>query len=161
MLTAMCIAAANRIIEKTNEFNNQHDFQDKIFMTCKRLQKILYFCDVEYMQRNFGKSMFKDEFQAWPSGPVIPSVYHQFMQYQTGDMEPIPSEEKENLSKEMMDVIDYVLDKTNGMDTIDLIKLSHVPKGPWSLAYNEKAREHNQTVSKTEMYRFYRSNNLF
>ena len=72
-MTNMCISAANYIVERTNSYNETRDFKDQVSLTCKRLQKLLYFSDVEYMCRNGGKSMFNDNYYAWPSGPVIPS----------------------------------------------------------------------------------------
>lgn len=161
MLTAMCMEAANRIIEKTNEHNENQDFLNRIFMTCKRLQKLLYFSDVEYMKRQSGKSMFRDEFQAWESGPVIPSIYHQFMHFQAGEMEPMRKGKHEELTKDMEDVIDYVLTRTYDMDTSELIKLSHDEDGPWAKVYNKHVSEHTEIISKQEMYDFYRSRDIF
>ena len=86
-MTVMCIAAANYLIEKTNEYNKDRDFRNRIRMSGKRLQKLLYFSDIEHMKR-YNISMLRDEFFAWPSGPVIPSVYMRFIQYQSGEMRP-------------------------------------------------------------------------
>jgi len=49
MLTAMCIEAANQIIIKTNDFNSSNNSTQPILLSCKRLQKILYFSDIEYI----------------------------------------------------------------------------------------------------------------
>ena len=158
-MTAMCVAAANYIIEKTNKYNEGKPLVDQISMTCKRLQKLLYFSEVEYMKANGGKQMFSDDFYAWPSGPVIPSVYYQFMQYQTGNMEPV-SGNHTPLDSDMMKVIDNVFEHTKNKGTSELVKESHVLGGPWSHAFNVNDPEHKQIISKEEMYEFYKHQNV-
>ena len=159
-MTIMCVAAANYIIEKTNNHNKLQEYGNRISITGKRLQKILYFSDVEFMKQNMGKSMFKDEYYAWPSGPVIPSVYYEFSQYQNGEM--CPSEGvHSHLTKAMMDAIDSVLMKTYEMDTIDLIKYSHVKDGPWCHFYTDTDPNHEQMIPKTEIYSFYKDHDMF
>ncbi len=160
MVTAMCVAVANYIIEKVNEFNKGKKYSDQISMTCKRLQKLLYFSEVEYMKRHNGAPMFSDDFYAWPSGPVIPSVYYKFSQYQNGEMTPIAGEHA-SITFDMIKVIDYVLEKTKDKDTVDLVEFSHVKDGPWSQAYNDKDPEHEQIVLKKDMRTFYADKDIF
>ena len=160
MLTAMCIAAANYIIERTNEFNKRTDYNRRVSLTCKRLQKILYFSEIQYMKQNGGKAMFSDDFYAWPSGPVIPSVYYQFMKYQNGEM--YPKEDPSCITDSMRSAMDYVLDSTWGRDTVDLVNDSHITGGPWSRAYDDADPDHKQIISKQKIYSFYKNkNNLF
>lgn len=159
MLSKMCIAAANYIIERTNEYNTQNQYDKRVSLTCKRLQKILYFSEVQYMKQNDGQAMFSDEFYAWPSGPVIPSVYYQFMKYQNGEM--LPNETQSSITKEMSDAIDHILENTWDRDTIDLVKDSHVPGGPWSQAYDGTDPEHKQTISKHKIYNYYKNREMF
>ena len=157
----MCIEAANYIIKKTNDFNKKNAYSKQISLTCKRLQKLLYFSDIKYMQTHDGKSMFSDEFHAWPSGPVIPSVYHQFMQYQNGEMKPLEDGYHTPITKDMESAIDSILKETNNMDTQDLVLFSHIGGGPWAKAYNINDPDHKQVISKEEMSIFYRKNPIF
>ena len=161
-MTIMCIAAANYLIERTNSYNNsQANYGNRISMTCKRLQKLLYFSDIEYMKRNNGQSMFNDEYHAWPSGPVIPSVYSRFMKYQDGQMKPIDEENHSPLTQTMKDSLEYILSNSWDMDTIDLIALSHTQGSPWSRFYNENDPKHEQIIPKEEIYNYYQNNNIF
>ena len=80
-MTDMCTAAANFIINEVNNHNVGKALRDQVIMSSKRLQKLLYFSEILYMVEHDGRSMFKDEFYAWPSGPVIPAVYRKFMMY--------------------------------------------------------------------------------
>ena len=158
----MCIAAANYLINRTNNYNRQQTlYKDRISMSCKRLQKLLYFSDVIYMRGNNGDSMFTDDFYAWPSGPVIPSVYDTFVQYQNGEMVPLNEEGHSELNNEMITALDFVFNNTIKTDTADLVEMSHIPGGPWASVYNENDAEHLQIISKTFMYQFYLSRNIF
>lgn len=158
MVTEMCISAANYIIEKVNEYNkNKTTLRDKIFMSSKRLQKILFFSDVLYMVENEGKSMLTDDFYAWPSGPVIPSVYKKFVQYQDGEMEPCEPDKHTSLDTQMRKVIDKVFEDTMKLDTIELIKESHVKNGPWDTIFVADSSDYRK-MDKAHIYDYYKTN---
>ncbi len=158
-MTVMCTAAANLIIELTNKYNEGKLYSERISMTCKRLQKLLYFSDAKFMQDNHGKSMFNDEFYAWPSGPVIPSVYDMFVQYQNGEMSPIEGNHS-LLEQNMKNAIEYIFNKTVDIDTYDLVMMSHIAGGPWANVYNPYDENHSQVISKQDMFKFYKTNNI-
>lgn len=160
-MTNMCISAANYIVERTNSYNETRDFKDQVSLTCKRLQKLLYFSDVEYMCRNGGKSMFNDNYYAWPSGPVIPSVYTEFMRFQDGVMKPIIPTNNSELTQDMKNAIDETLDKTWIMDTSELVELSHIKNGPWSRFYNPDDEKHIQMIPKNSIYNYYKDIKIF
>lgn len=160
MLSEMCIAAANYIIERTNTYNKENP-STTIFMTCKRLQKLLYFSEIEFMKRNGGQSMFKDEFHAWPSGPVIPFVYHKFMKYQYGRMDQIQEDGHSGLTQAMIDALEYILQKTWDLDVLDLIEISHIDGGPWRRFYNATDPKHEQIIPKHEIFAFYKTREIF
>ena len=160
-MTETCKLAANYIIKKTNKFNSGQKFADQILITCKRLQKLLYFSDIEFMKRNNGNSMYTEEYYAWPSGPVIPSVYYEFLQYQNGEVCPLKDGSDNMLTLEMVDAIDYVLNQTNGIDTVELIAFSHIAGGPWSRFYTDNDPNHEQLIQKSIIYSFYMNRNIF
>lgn len=157
-LSLECQQVANYIIEEINKYNKEKSFTDQISLTCGKLQKILYFCDVEYMQKNMGKSLFNDKFLAWPSGPVIPGIYHTYLSPPTPNLEPKYDRFKKikpTLNQETKDIIDEVLDATKELDTIDLDEFTKIPKSPWAHAYNLEDPKHTQIISKDEMYNFH------
>ena len=161
VVTEMCISAANYLIERTNNYNSlQTNYGNRISMTCKRLQKLLYFSDIEYMKRNNSDSMFRDNYHAWPSGPVIPSVYSKFMTYQNGQMKPIEGKHS-SLTQAMKDCLDFVLSLTWNMDTLDLIDFTHVADGPWKQVYNESDPKHEQIIPKRDIFNYYRDRAIF
>ncbi len=156
----MCVAAANYVINKVNEYNEKNP-NARISMTCKRLQKLLYFSDVLYMKQNCGDSMFSDDFYAWPSGPVIPSVYYEFKIYQGGTMCAIDTGKPKSLTAKMREAIDNILKQTWGLDTLDLVERSHASGGPWDSVYCENDPEHKQIISKSDMFAFYKDREIF
>lgn len=160
-LTPECRAVANYIIEEINKFNKGKELQKQVLMSTKKLQKLLYFCDIEYMKENNGETLFKDNFEAWPSGPVIDEVYSEFMQYQDGEMRPKYDNSTIELSGGIKLLINKVLDMTKDLSTVDLINISKVDTGPWYQVYIEDDECHNQIVSKEEMYNFYSNKPLF
>lgn len=159
-MTDMCIEAANRLVDLTNDYNVGRPYGEKIIMSCKRLQKLLYFSEVAYMLRTNGTPMFADDFYAWPSGPVIPSVYSRFVQFQTGEMARVEGSHTP-ITEEMKSVLDYIFRKTIDISTSTLVTMSHVKGGPWDSVYDSDDPEHLQIIDKTVIYNFYQNRNIF
>ena len=157
MITAMCIAAANYLINKTNDYNTGKKYSERISMTCKRLQKLLYFSEIEYMKTNKGTPMFSDDFRAWPSGPVIPSVYDVFVQYQDGEMYPVDETGHSPITADMEKALETIFSQTVLIDTLDLVDYSHIPNGPWAKHFDASDEQHIQIIPKEEIYMFYQN----
>jgi len=161
-ITPECRAVANYILEQISKYNEYKQLlREQVLMSTRRLQRILYFCDIEYMKRNNGKPLFTDEFNAWPSGPVIDNVYHVFMQYQDGEMHPQYDGVAVQLTDEIKSMIDKILEATNHLDTADLADISNVVDGPWHKVYREDDEDHRQIITKEAMYNFYLNRPLF
>lgn len=156
-LTPLCYSAAFYIAENINNYNIDKSINEKIFINVCKLQKILYFCDIEYMKSNNGISMFEDEFCAWPTGPVIPKLYYIFFLNNQGVMCSL-TYQKKPLTINIKETIDKVLELMGSFDTIELINLTQVEGGPWSKVYNEDDKKHEQIISKEEMFNFYSNN---
>lgn len=139
------VQISDYIINLINNINNK-----KIKLSCKRLQKILYFCEVNYLKHSNGKSIISDDFYAWGSGPVIPGVYYMYMQFQDGFMYPLIGKYL-NLNDEVKEVLDKTVKETNNYTTEELIDFSRVKGGPW-----EKHKEGNGLIPKKEIYDFYK-----
>ena len=144
----MCLAVADYIIYKTNEYNKQNN--SNIRMTCKRLMKLIYFCDAEYMRlQGEPKSIIKDEYYAWDSGPVLPDIYLKYVNFQNGKMFPLKDTYK-NLDINITNTIDSILDRTFEFSTEKLIKISHRKNSPW-----EKYSNKNGRIPKEEIFNYY------
>ena len=159
-MTDMCIEAANRLVDLTNRHNENSQYSDRIALSCKRLQKLLYFSEVEYQRRHAGKSMFDDDFYAWPSGPVIPSVYSRFAQFQNGEMTTVEGSHTP-LTRDMEEVLDYIFHKTKNISTTSLVNISHEKSGPWDTVYDSSDPQHKQIISKESIYNYYATHSIF
>jgi len=159
-----CKNIANFIVEEIKEYNRQHNFQKRISLTNRRLQLLLYFCEIEYMKKNNGTPLFTsyhDDFMAWPGGPTIIDIVRLYSQYSNGEMclsENISSVE---LKEDIKTIIYEILEATKNIDTHDLMNISNVVDGPWHQAYSRDDKFHKQIISKEEMYRYYSSRKLF
>lgn len=156
------VDVANYIVKKTNEFNARVDFQEQISLRNRRLQLLIYFCEIEYMKKNNGIPLFTDyycDFLAWPNGPTITAIVLKFAQQETVEMnlcEPVVE-----LPDNIKSIINEVLEATKNIDTLDLIEISNVIGGPWHQAYNEKNWKYSKIISKKEMYCYYLNKELF
>lgn len=154
-ITSKCRSIANYIIEETNKFNEDKSFREQVMISGKRLQKILYFCNIEYMKKHNGEPLFRDNFYAWPSGPVIPDIYYMYIQYQNGENIPRYESKIFKLTAEEINIIDKVLKQTQELDSRDLINITNINDGPWQRYYNEYDSDHNQIIPNEEIYNFY------
>ncbi len=81
-------------------------------------------------------------------------------QFQTGKMTIVDGEHTP-LTEEMEQVLDYVFNSTIDMDTLDLVEKSHVKDGPWSQVFDANDPKHEQIITKSSIYDYYKSRNVF
>lgn len=160
-VTQQCRAVANFIIEETNKFNDEKKITEKVIMTIMRLQKLLYFCDVEYMKINNGISLFEDQYYAWPSGPVIEEIYYEFSLHRDCVMRPNYEKQQIVLTQDIKSIIKKILEETKDLDTMDLVKIVNIEGGPHNQVFKEEDKNHEQIISKKEMYNYYYNKNFF
>ena len=156
--TAMCIAAANRIINRTNAQNEWRSTTGKsrVKLTGKRLQKLLYLCQLFWYIDHDESKMITEDFQAWPNGPVIPQIYNHFSVYQDGDMCPLLHLSNSTLSEEEASLINKVVDNTIDIPTEAIIDYTHLPNGPWAQVYSGNQGLYN-TISKDSIKYYIRN----
>lgn len=65
--------------------------EDEAELSNLKLQKLLYYAQGQYLARH-GRPLFQDEIQAWSHGPVVPSVYHEFKTFGSGDLQLSPDD---------------------------------------------------------------------
>lgn len=135
----MCIAAANRIINRTNAQNVWRvDLgKPRVKLTGKRLQKLLYLCQLFWFVDHEESRMITEDFEAWPNGPVIPEIYDFFSVYQDGDMSPLRNVGTYILTPEERDLINKVVDSTIDLPTEAIIDYTHLRNSPWDLVYRD------------------------
>ena len=149
-----CYAAANRIINRTNAQNvwRYELGKPKVKLTGKRLQKILYLCQLFWYIDHKDTDMFEEDFVAWPNGPVIPEIYDFWSVWQEGDMYPCPFVKNE-LSEEEANIINIVVDNTIDIPTEAIIDYTHTPFVPWEQVYKSDQRQY-KVISKDRMKQY-------
>ncbi len=79
MASAKAVAAY--LVKKFNSLGaGNEEFVGNNDLTNLKLQKLLYFAQVEYMQSHNGDLLFDDDIEAWQYGPVVREVYDAFKQ---------------------------------------------------------------------------------
>jgi uncharacterized phage-associated protein len=109
-----------------------------------KIQKLVYFLHGWNLAVT-GHPAVGERFEAWPHGPVLSSLYHQFKQhkyYKIGefakDIDPISGKEScffVNMGqKQFYDVFDRVWERYKSFSGQQLSDMTHQPTTPWSYA---------------------------
>ena len=151
----------NYIVDSLNKYNEFKPFREKILISGRRLQKLLYFCNIRYMQLKQGVPLFEDEFYAWPSGPVIISIYYKYIQRPDGECNSISLDTPLQLNREEINIIDEILLKTQFIPNSELEKYIKIEGGPWETIYNEHDLDNPQLISKQMINNYYQGKELF
>jgi uncharacterized phage-associated protein len=103
-----------------------------------KLQKLVYFAHGWHLTVT-GEPLIDEYVEAWPYGPVIPSIYHAFKEFgnnpitnlaYVGGVAPMPTDPN------TLSVLDRVWDTYGRLSGIQLSNLSHAPGSPWEQAWN-------------------------
>lgn len=99
-------------------------------ITNLKLQKTLYYIQ-GYHSKFIGEPLFSDDFEHWPYGPVIPSVYFEFCSFGANAIRVFPSYPVfSDYSTKEKKIIRKVLDKCLTMTARELVEKSHQEE-PW------------------------------
>lgn len=113
--------------------NLSHD--KSISISNLKLQKIAYIAHGYSLAIN-NKPLLNELPQAWKYGPVVPSIYKEFRNYNSS---PIPKvEEAITLDQEDADLIEAVLTTYGKMDAMSLVELTHKSDTPWNIVWNQQ-----------------------
>ena len=126
---------------------------DKCFMDGNpvsnlQLQKILYFLQLFFIEM-YGTLMFPEEFEAWPYGPVMPSVYRRFSRFGGAPIEMSFKDADAFLKGQHKDVLDIAIKVLSSKSPWDLVRVSHADGSPWDVVYNR--RQQHKGVIPNEM----------
>lgn len=81
----------------------------------------------------FGRPLIDDTVQAWPYGPVIPSVYHRYKRFGGRSINEIPDIEPPNFSARERSVMRQVWDQYGNYTGPQLSALTHKRDSPWDI----------------------------
>lgn len=149
-----CISVANRIISRTNAQNTWRYELGKpmVMLSVKRIQKIMYLCQLFGFIDNIESNMIPEDFVAWPNGPVVLELYDYWMISHEGYMNPYPNT-KYQLSEKETEIINIVVDNTIDIPTERLIDYTHTPFGPWEQVYKSSLTPYS-VISKDRIKQY-------
>lgn len=116
-----------------------------------QLQKILYFCQREY-ERTTGLTLFNDDFEAWPYGPVVPSVYKTFSLF--GGMKINRKIKMDaSIDPETCNVIDPIIEECSSYAAWDLVSKTHRCGGAWDQVF-QNGKGNRSTIAKELIFAY-------
>lgn len=133
-----------------------------------QLQKLVYFFWCKYTKK-YDEYIFDEDFEAWPYGPVINSLYQKFKQYKSN---PIYVDDKDALkvlsycriekspdADKIMSTLDDVINEYGCCSASNLVKKAHVENGPWYKVYNNDGAGEGcgEVISKELIRKFVKS----
>ena len=127
---------------------------DNIPLKKTKLLKLIYI-GYGWVHALTGVPLFEDQIEAWEYGPVVPSIYYEFMWFQDSQINclatlDIPKEgnvrswwepEIPKKEKRILHILNGVWEMYKGYNANTLVKLTHELDTPWAKTYDgEKHR---------------------
>jgi uncharacterized phage-associated protein len=109
-----------------------------------KLQKLVYYA-VGWYAGYMGQQLVNENVEAWPFGPVIPSLYHEFKQFGAGQITSkatdftgtgfaeVPTPSDPNLRR----FLENIWSSYGQFTGWKLSEMTHAPGGPWELTWRE------------------------
>ena len=126
------IAKANAQGSESAELSGNND------LTNLKLQKILYFAQVEHLQEK-GAPLFDDEIQAWQYGPVVKEVYDWLKgcgAYVITEFD-VELADTSKISEETKSFLNKIWDKYSRYSAWGLVEKTHKEGSAWDLVYDD------------------------
>jgi uncharacterized phage-associated protein len=122
---------------------------DRIPVDHMKLHKLVYLAHGWHLSRT-GRPLIKDRIEAWPYGPVIPTLYHEFKQF--GD-KPIDGRAfdfdfdiaenvvlRDEFPPDSAGLLDLVWQTYGDYSGTELSRMTHAPGTPWAEVVGAKPR---------------------
>ncbi|MEU8898001.1 Panacea domain-containing protein [Nocardia sp. NPDC048505] len=120
-----------------------------------KLEKLIYFAQAWHLAWD-GRPLFADRFQAWPDGPVQPTVYqvNKYGRSHWFDTE-LPGADPDSLDPASRAIVDAVLEHYAPLAKETLVELSH--EMPWQQARGDlpSCERCDTELSESDMKRWY------
>ena len=125
-------------------------------LTNLKLQKLLYYADGWFSVVN-GRPLFAEDFQAWVHGPVLPSQYRRFKEFQWRPIE-LDVLRPVGLAKEIVAHLEEIVD-VFGSETAVALELMTHREPPWLEARAGLPADapSNAIISKQTMKAYFQS----
>lgn len=115
----------------------QRQNPEELEITVTKLNKLLYYSQGTFLATT-GKELFAEEIEAWPYGPVVPSVYKQYKSDINKGMPIIPptKEISLHLTSDAIELLEETLTYFGQYSATHLTEMTH-SETPWINAYNQ------------------------
>ena len=128
------VSLARYIVRKRSEDERLHPDADTWCLNLMMLQHTLYRLQTVYCSGTYGRLLFSDEFEAWPTGPILPEVYDEFCLHGGStirDCDDCRIQPEGNLKR----FIDDGIEDLKTRSPWDFVKYSRADLAPWSIVY--------------------------
>lgn len=146
-------SVVNRIINRT-EANNRYRVEElgkpKVKITTRRVQIILYLCQLFWYINHEESNMIPEDFVAWGIGPVIPRIYDELPGY-PGENIYLKRCGKYTLTQEERDLINTVVDNTIDISTETIIDYIRTTNEPWINAFKIRVSRISRGIRQEEV----------
>lgn len=130
-------------------------------MSPKKLQKLLYYAYAWTLTlgnesaESLENKLFKERFEAWVHGPVVPSIYHRFKEYGFSNI-PRNEEEMVLFDEEIEDVLNQVWEVYGQYNGNELESMTH-QEAPWINARKglSPIEPSKNIISDVDIFNFY------
>lgn len=119
----------------------QKSFDDGSEMTQMKIVKLVYIAHGYYLGLT-GAPLIRERIEAWPYGPVIPSLYHAFKKYGRSDIkelweDPETGEIDIVSDQDTLSFLDKIWDAYGHLSGLQLSTLTHQKNTPWDKSKNK------------------------
>lgn len=128
-------------------FENNESVRSRNFDSNVKLQKLLFYAQAMHLSIN-EESLFEEEVEAWPNGPVVREAYA-YKRYNH-----IESDRDYNLSDEVLQVLNVINSVFGTLTGEELIETTH-NEDPWLSKKEKITKDHNPLISKDEIADYY------
>lgn len=132
-----------------NKIDYDFGYTDELISNLK-LQKLLYYAQGCTLAIT-GKPLFKDDFQAWEHGPVIPDIYRQYKFYGRNGIDFNEEFDRSQTDKKIDEILEEVYNEFGQYSAWKLRNMTH-EETPW------KTTEKNQIISKDSIKEYFSEN---
>lgn len=133
-------------------FINRPDRDAGDVMTHLKLQKLIYFSQAWHLA-NLNKPLFQEDMEAWTHGPVTPSIWHAYKNYQ---WDPLPPGKEPKIEKPVIGFLNAIYNRYGKFNAKELERITHQHE-PWRVTRGDLPLEAKCTdpIKKKLMRDFY------
>ena len=99
------------------------------------LQKLLFYIQREYLFST-DEPLFRDSFEAWKFGPVVPKVYYRYCGFGGNEINFLIDTTIQKIDQEDKKIINRITEAKRDLMPWDLVRETHQKGGAWDRVFN-------------------------